>query len=319
MATAAPNSSSLEGLVANAAYALLAEGLSPTVRAVRAKVRASNNEVAAALAAWRRELQVAVKTGWIDQGIPPEVAEYVRLGISAAQGLATPPRSESDAERERRAAQQTIAALEAHLLVLQRQCRQLKEQTGRLEADLDAARTRAATAAVRQRALDLAEQQVGRLSAELRHSQVALAEANALAGQAQQAVAAARAEVDRLAAELSASKVDLALARALAARVPGLGQELEQARRELEALKLEIAQARSARPGTPRRVRGSSVGKKRAPSPRRAATTGARRAKVAGGARTARQPKPPAAKRVKHAAPPRVKRRGTPSRASRGK
>ena len=79
--------SQLAPLVNAAAYDLLAEGRNPTVRAIRERVRASNNDVTAALAVWRQGLKAQLDAGLAEHGIPSHVASYVRLGIRAAEQL----------------------------------------------------------------------------------------------------------------------------------------------------------------------------------------------------------------------------------------
>ncbi len=93
----------LAALVKSEAYALLADGRNPTVRAVRETVRASTNEVAAALADWRRNLKAAERDG----------AEPV-AGVL----------------------EQRNAALESAIRLVERERDELRELTGRLQADL---------------------------------------------------------------------------------------------------------------------------------------------------------------------------------------
>jgi hypothetical protein len=121
--------------VKSEAYALLADGRNPTVRAVRETVRASTNEVAAALADWRRNLKARLDESTQELGLPAHVAEYVRVGIRAAESLRTGAERDG-AEPVAGVLEQRNAALESAIRLVERERDELRELTGRLQADL---------------------------------------------------------------------------------------------------------------------------------------------------------------------------------------
>lgn len=270
--------SQLAPLVNAAAYDLLAEGRNPTVRAVRERVRASNNDVTAALAVWRQGLKAQLDAGLAEHGIPSHVASYVRLGIRAAEQLRASNEG-ADTTTVVDVLERRNAALEAEVRLRERERSDLKETSGRLEAELSLARARAAGAE-----------------------------------RAQQLHEAGRGELGRLKAELTAARVALAESNALAAQVPGLEQSLAQAQGELEALQVEIAAAKAKRRARPRaRASAASASpKRRAPAPPATRARRPRRAKVARAVRSA--PKRAPAKRAARPTRKRSPRAGTPRR-----
>ena len=137
--------SQLAPLVNAAAYDLLAEGRNPTVRAIRERVRASNNDVTAALAVWRQGLKAQLDAGLAEHGIPSHVASYVRLGIRAAEQLRASNEG-ADTTTVVDVLERRNAALEAEVRLRERERSDLKETSGRLEAELSLARARAAGA-----------------------------------------------------------------------------------------------------------------------------------------------------------------------------
>ena len=137
--------SQLAPLVNAAAYDLLAEGRNPTVRAIRERVRASNNDVTAALAVWRQGLKAQLDAGLAEHGISSHVASYVRLGIRAAEQLRA-SNVGADTTTVVDVLERRNAALEAEVRLRERERSDLKETSGRLEAELSLARARAAGA-----------------------------------------------------------------------------------------------------------------------------------------------------------------------------
>jgi hypothetical protein len=152
--------------VSSTAYELLAEGRNPTVRAIRERVRGSTNEVAAALAQWRKGLQHQIEARIIDYGIPRHVVEYVRLGILAAEQMRASNEG-ADATTTVGLLERANAALDTQARLLEQERAVLTQTIGRLEEELSSARTVAVRAERLQQALDAARVENGTLKAEL--------------------------------------------------------------------------------------------------------------------------------------------------------
>ncbi len=108
----------LAALVKSEAYALLADGRNPTVRAD-----------------WRRNLKARLDESTQELGLPAHVAEYVRVGIRAAESLRTGAERDG-AEPVAGVLEQRNAALESAIRLVERERDELRELTGRLQADL---------------------------------------------------------------------------------------------------------------------------------------------------------------------------------------
>lgn len=155
----------LKPLVSRVAYELLAEGRNPTVRAIRERVRASTNDVTDALALWRKELQAELAKRAVDYGLPPYVAEYVRVGMRAAEQLRASSESAGN-EGIARVLEERNAALEAEVRLMDHERGEFMERMQRLQTDLSIARAEVARGKQAQAAYEEARAMAGRLMSE---------------------------------------------------------------------------------------------------------------------------------------------------------
>jgi DNA repair exonuclease SbcCD ATPase subunit len=155
----------LKPLVSRVAYELLAEGRNPTVRAIRERVRASTNDVTDALAQWRKGLRAELEKQAPDYGLPAHVAEYVRIGLRAAEQLRASAEGKG-IEGMVRVLEERNAALEAEVRLMDRQRGEFLESLKRLQSDLSMARADVARGKQAQAAYEEARAMAGRLMSE---------------------------------------------------------------------------------------------------------------------------------------------------------
>ena len=309
----------LDALVAREAYVLLADGSNPTVRAIRDRVRASTNEVAEALAEWRKGLTEQINASIAALGFPEYVAEYVRLGIRTAELLRT--RAEADGGDPVEALAQKNAALEASVSVVEDERNKLRERIGRLEGELTSARRLADDREQARSAFTTALAAADALRAELTEARSRAGRVKGLEQQlddAREALGRTRGELAEVRETAAALRVSLEEARARAARVGLLEQQLEDVREALGKAHGEIATLVSSagrRAGPTRPHRRASKRPPRSPSP--PARAARPRRKSARGATVAKRPKQAARTRTKAVAARARPARKVPRRGSK--
>jgi chromosome segregation ATPase len=293
--------SELIAQVQTEAYELLGEGLNPTVRAIRARIGGSTNEVSAALAEWRKAIKSKLDGAITERGFPEYVAEYVRVGIRTAELLRT--REEANGAHSVEALAQKNAALEASVSVLEHERKELRDWIGRLEGELTSARRLADDREQARAAFTTALAAADALRVELTEARARAGRVKGLEQQlddAREALGRAREEVAEVRETAAALRASLEEARARATRVGLLEQQLEEVREALGKARGEIETLVSSAGRRAAPKRASRRAPKRPPrSPRPPARAGRPRRKSARVAPVAKRPKQAARKRTK--------------------